>query len=304
MKLNYDQRKKEFVDMDINEKFLSRSSLKFSDGTYSYTWFQKNKNIIINASDTLSLEIKKQYYYFKIYIISAVNIKFQKKIKEFASNDNRSKFYSFSKEYFEDGTNMYYWFEHYKKSILSSKDEISKKIQNQYFECGSNKDCHLSYDKKLQEFIKEKQLNKFNQYNKDVRFSDNSIMGMWFNVNKEDILNYNNTLKNQYSKYRFKVIERHDNNTLNINERVLEFLNQLDYNKFNKYTNLKFSDGYCMGMWFHNMIDIILNSRKRNLKAIRDQYFLYLNSKDVDEINNKIYTDLVASGKLKLKKQG
>ena len=59
-----------------------------------------------------------------------------------------------------------------------------------------------------------------------------------------------------------------------------------------------------MGMWFHNMIDIILNSRKRNLKAIRDQYFLYLNSKDVDEINNKIYTDLVASGKLKLKKQG
>ncbi len=132
---------------------------------------------------------------------------------------------------------------------------------------------NVTFEMKLEEFANNSDLNKFNfTKRKEIRFSDNGEMPVWWSTNKRRILGLGNELsqviKKQYEEYKI-LIKRNDYDI-----RLNEFIEIDDLEKFN-YTNkeIRFKDGSFVNQWFH------ANKKKAlNNSIIKKQYELYQKS--------------------------
>ena len=203
-----------------------------------------------------------------------MNLSFEQKLEMFANELNLNKFNQREDSIkFSDNTNMGIWFNNNKKAILSSPDELSL-IKNQYEEYLNNIK-RLSKDEKIKEFIEESNLNKFNQFDDAVKFSDDVNMCRWFNKNRKTLLLddiFCLSIIKQYKNYTKK------NAYKNQLYRCKEFLFELDFNKFSFEKILRFSDGYPMNIWFIERYDILKTGKNNIFVEILKQYEKYLDT--------------------------
>ena len=126
-KTSYDilQRRKYFylfLKIDNLNKFNADSGITFPDGTLAGLWFYYNKEEILNSDDVVCASIKKSYSYY---------LQFTDLKLEFLHAPNE-KFRFDGCVRFKTGAIMNFWWETYKDCILSSLDEVSIRIKEQF----------------------------------------------------------------------------------------------------------------------------------------------------------------------------
>lgn len=108
------------------------TSIRFSDGScMSYFW-KHHKDKIKLLDDEICRKIYEQYSEYLKLLQNDIEKRYTERLTEFAENKSFSKFFS-NNEKFDatDSTLKSFWHTN-KNRILSSEDEISKKIANQY----------------------------------------------------------------------------------------------------------------------------------------------------------------------------
>ena len=202
----------------------------------------------------------------------------QLKLKEFAGIKDLNKFHEVSHILFSDKKPCYTFWKHNKKSILSSNDEYCKIIKKQFW---IHKNSHLI------EFANCQNLDKFNDNKNYLFFEDGTKMSVWFRRPgiKEEIFSYKpvisddlkyykeyyyNKIKNDYYKYK--------------NQKLIEFIEIDDLNKFYSNGNIKFKDGSSTyRFWIIYKSDII-NSNDTLCLRIKEQYNDYKDKKFINRL--------------------
>lgn len=116
-----------FLKIDNLNKFNADSGVTFSDGDLAGIWFYCNKNEILSSDDVVCIAIKKQYFNYLEFL--DLELEFLHARKEKFCLDGCVRF--------KTGAIMNFWWETYKDDILSSKDEVSIRIKEQ-FDCFNN----------------------------------------------------------------------------------------------------------------------------------------------------------------------
>lgn len=293
-----------FSEIEDLDKFSRNSNIRFPNYSKVSNWFYNNIKIILSADDYFSKIIKEQYrVYLKntilcknfieedidfIWKFDLKDFKFYAKLIYFSRIKDLNKFNSNYSGKFYDDKLVKVWLYANLNKILKLDDEYSLKVQKQYKYYIEN--IYVSnFDKKIYEFEKEKDLNKFSFRHSEVTFSDGTIMPIWFSTNKEKIFNSNNrmvlSIKKQYSQYKSTL------GRISYDVKLKEFLNIKDLIKFNKtvLNNLKFSDGTSVKEWFEINCNNILSCNDDVCKEIEKQYNEYINSEYNIKPNEKIY---------------
>ena len=135
---------KEFAEENDLKKFNTHSELKFKDGTHMGNWFNGHRKELLRMDDDLIGTIFKQYEAYKETMIEEINESririFNQKLEEFSLESNLNKFKYCSNVKFSDGSYMVNWFIYNKERILNSNDELSLKIQEEYYSYKSLKE--------------------------------------------------------------------------------------------------------------------------------------------------------------------
>lgn len=161
----------------------------------------------------------------------------------------------------------------------------------------------MSFEEKLKEFydcdIKDKFSTKTN-----ARFSDGTSMGQWFKrKDTKDIIYSSNEqicieIKRAHKKYLDEIKNSSKNREVSYkyyfemrNVKCKEFLECLDFEKFNVDSKLAFSNGMIMSKWFLENKIYILSSKNELCIEIAKQYQEYLNNikKQRERKNRLIY---------------
>lgn len=294
-----------FVETNMS-KFDSDDIL-FADKTKMKNWFICHKEEILSSDDEISLGIKKQY---EEYVESKkdsrrkkYDSKYQERLRVFSEEEDLLKFNQLHKDRFkfESGFGMAAWFSHNKEKILSSNDPLSLKIQSDYKKYLSmhkrKRDVskRISYEERLKEFASIESTDKY--YNKKFKFKDGALTQPWFTNNKKTILNgtdeYSLSIKNDYL-----------NNVvlLTFDEKVKEFCEMKNKDKFNYSFEGEFSDGVDISFWFHHNKQIIFSSNDKYSKKLKKQYEKHLLSYNKNFLNEcKEFLKIEDSSKFKVK---
>lgn len=196
------------------------TSIKFSDGTcMSYFW-KHHKDKIKDLDNEISREIYMQYEEFLKMMRLASEKRYNERLIEFAENKNFRKFFSNNEKFVaSDSTLKSFWHTN-KNKILSSDDEISKKIVKQYKFALKKQELMLlktlkitngyepidlgNFLDRLNDFIdapKEKYSPSF-----EIAFYDGADMHGWFLRSKERIEKYKpeiyKVLIKEYDEFR------------------------------------------------------------------------------------------------------
>ena len=210
---------------------------------------------------------------------------FYEQLKEFIEETDLEKFSDGSKVKFSNGELMGPWFIKNKKQLTRLNNLTVSILAEQFKDYNTLKSKnkvkrYKSFDEKVEEFINEKNLDKFKVGSK-IKFSDGMYMAIWFYGNKEKLLNIDQKL----SKNIFKQFEEYKDGVIKLNKkldkekynkRIIEFLEETNMKKFEKKDrNIKFSDGTFMSLWFYINFNNIKNSCDDLSKSIILQYEKY-----------------------------
>lgn len=187
----------EFLSIDDMSKFEYGSSFKLSNGEFAYIWFAKNLKYILDSKDNNCIKIREQYE----VILNKRRIKnaleFKKDEIYFIKLNDITKFNIYSACRLPSGIESGVWFKSNYEFIRKSKGPMEKQIKNQYR-------SYLAYFRLVKEFYEIKDLSKFEDYS-IFRFSTGAPMDLWWESNKEQILNNDfflyTYIKEQYEKY-------------------------------------------------------------------------------------------------------
>ena len=139
--------------------------------------------------------------------ISRNKMLFHLKLTEFINiNDDRkydSKVHDNLK--FSDGTGVNNWFNNNKYRVLDNKI-----VLNDYIRVKGPQKKRLDFYQKVKEFEKESNMKKYVTSNKELKFSDDVIMSMWFYNNRAKILKYSFKIKAEYYLYKDGNIKSYD----------------------------------------------------------------------------------------------
>ncbi len=278
-KIDYEEKKLVFEQMDI-KKFMQSSKMRFKDGSLVYVWFNYHILNIKRSSDELSLSIIKQYQDYQAMQEEKKKQKeeiFLKKLGEF-EKASIEKFDTSSSLKFSDGYFMAAWFRNNRKKIENRNDELSLSIMKQYYECKPlRRLIKLNFEDKLNEFERAS-LDKFDE-SKEMKFSDDTYMIIWFRNHKTELEKRNDELSNNIlNQYLLARKQRK-----NYDAKLMEFYSA-DLSKFNIALSKKFSDGTVMSFWYYNNRVQIKNSNDDISKEIVRQHEEYING-------NKSYVD-------------
>ncbi len=174
------------------------------------------------------------------------------KAKEFLDEKDMNKFHCLSLPKFSDGTFKGIWFDKRKKDIFSSDLKICIEITKQYNEYQDN--SKKRFEEKLNLFANEKNLDKFNQANKDIKFDDGKLMCLWFMTYKKFLFSCDSEIckkiQNQYQDYK----KKNDSKAKTLFEsRLKEFIDEPNLDKFSRYRDkyILFKDGKIMNNWYY-----------------------------------------------------
>lgn len=271
----YLRRVREFEKMN-NEKFCIPCSLRFSDGALVSSWFNNYKWKLQIGNDELSKSIMNQFDEWKISKYGVI-LSFEDKLNEF-EKASIEKFDTSSRLKFSDGYFMAAWFRNNRKKIENRNDELSLSIMKQYYDCKPlRRLIKLNFEDKLNEFERAS-LDKFDE-SKEMKFSDDTYMIIWFRNNKSKIEDRCDDLSKSILKQYLLARKQRKN----YNAKLMEFYSA-DLSKFNIALSKKFSDGTVMSFWYYNNRNIIKNSNDDISKEIVRQHEEYING-------NKIYID-------------
>lgn len=211
VKEEFERRLAEFIEIKDIYKFSAKRKVKFEDGLSTRYWFTKEKEKIFNSKDPRCKEVKRQYDLFLITVpddrIARFNGLYEKKLLEFANEEDLQKFSAYSDIKFEDGKLMHNWYALNKKRIFSSKDELCIKIvqQHQRYVKTFEEEREKNFLRKLDFFVKLNDLGKFAR-RFGVKFPDGTCCGDWFSANKKRIFELENNesilITLQYEEYK------------------------------------------------------------------------------------------------------
>lgn len=208
---------------DLNKFNLKNRTLKFKSGTIMSVWFNNYKNRIIKLNNEISDDVMMQYLkYYNVTLKEPRYERLYKRAEEFYKEKNIDK-YNIKNEniIFKDNIIMSVWFVNNKHIIFNSDNMYCIKIKEEYenkflplvetskMEKKKNRGLIL-FEEKLEEFTLENDLNKFNSGNKVIKFKNGSLMGNWFNMNKNMIL-YDRKCEDiikQYCEYKNIDVEK------------------------------------------------------------------------------------------------
>lgn len=248
----YDKRLEEFVNDENLNKFNRRGNVLFKDGASKGLWFMTHKENVLNGTSEYDIKVQEQYKKYK-----KIDIK-----EEFIKIADESKFdLNCTDIKLSNGVIASVWFNENKNSLFESRTKENLEIKRQYDE------YRFSFDDKISEFIKEKDFNKFNCNNRSIKFSDGSIISIWFDNHKQKILLSSYEIRKQYDKYL---------NGATYNLRKEEFALEPNLEKFNmKKKCVYFDDGKCMFGWFKRYKNNILSNNDLTDLVIINQKKLY-----------------------------
>lgn len=286
--------------MEFNEelsenKFQKGSNLpKFKSGERMGYWFYKNIDIIKEMNNEVARNVIRKYNMSRFNLNEKILLDdsdkkiFETKIEEFAKEKNADKFMFLSKSpLFKDKTHMGIWFVDNKHIILTSNncycEEVKKQYKN-YLMYEMNLTADEKYEKRLIEFCKEKDYNKFKNES-GIMFSDGKSMPDWYYENEEKIESANDKfspiIKAQFKYYtKIKDILKVEKRQELYRRKLLLFMQESDYDKFSQLGFIEFKDGSNMGTWFNRHKSTILNSNDAVSNEIKRQYNEYLRTKD------------------------
>ena len=204
-----------------------------------------------------------------------MNEKFLNKIIEFEKEENLDKFNTKNKTIkFSDGTFMSAWWSRNKSEFRFLIFDEAISIKKQYSEYRRRPKFSKSFTNRLKEFANEPCMQKFNTSDRSLLFSDGGIMSTWWNSLSSKILNLQTpdalAINLQYKEYM-------DNNTFaNVKkryyEKLKEFKQEENLNKFKPNNDLRFKDNTLMNAWFKNHYFKIISSNDDVSKSIMMQY--------------------------------
>lgn len=282
MRVSFNERLAEFIsDKNLN-KFSYKDDVRFKDGAKKYVWFIANKNKIILLNNEESKEVFNQLIEFNSLnkynnnVSKNIRMSFDQKLIAFEKETNLNKFKFADKSVrFEDGTVMGPWFSERKNKLFNMNTNVTNSIKKQFEEYESKRKFKFFNDR-VEEFISIKNSEKFNINKTDLRFIDGVIVSYWFQVNKNKILNSNDTLCNVIKQeYEQFLNTRNENHEKWFNDYVQEFEKEENVYKFDSNNKeIKFSNGVVMSSWFFNNKKSLLNSNS-GYTAIKKQYDEY-----------------------------
>ena len=210
---------------------------------------------------------------------------------------------------FSDGIFMGQWFQ-YIKSKLTKESDIYKKLSeddtiknemNRFLDEKEKKDDSiiiLTKDEKISEFMIHAKENGIPSCkNKEIKFSDGTYMGSWFNDIKKKLtkesdiykkLSEDKTIKNTMDRYLDEKEKKDDSIIiLTKDEKISEFIIHVKENGIPSSGNndIKFSDGIFMGSWFKNIKNKLTKEsgvykKLSEDEAIKNKMDRYLDKKD------------------------
>ena len=291
-------RKERLFYFKLIEFAEEKSENKFYKGNKMSSWFYKNIDIIKEMNNQTAKNVILEYNMSEFNLDGKISIAtsdkkiFETKLKEFFEEESMDKFMFSSKSpLFKDKKRMGIWFVDNKHIILTTHDyyceEIKKQYKN-YLEYEMNLTVDEKYEKRLIEFCKEKDYNKF-KGDSGITFSDGKSMPGWYHENKEKIESANDNfsliIKSQFKYYlQIRDIKKMEKRKELYRKKLLSFMQEYDYDKFSQLGFVEFKDGSHMGTWFNTYKNTILNSNDEISNNIKRQYNEYL--KTVDGFNN------------------
>lgn len=291
-------RKERLFYFKLIEFAEEKSENKFHKGNKMSSWFYKNIDIIKEMNNQTAKNVILEYNMSEFNLDGKISIAtsdkkiFETKLKEFFEEESMDKFMFSSKNpLFKDKKRMGIWFVDNKHIILTTHDyyceEIKKQYKN-YLEYEMNLTADEKYEKRLIEFCKEKDYNKFKS-DSGITFSDGKSMPGWYHENKEKIESANDNfsliIKSQFKYYlQIRDIKKMEKRKELYRKKLLSFMQEYDYDKFSQLGFVEFKDGSHMGTWFNTYKNTILNSNDEISNNIKRQYNEYL--KTVDGFNN------------------
>lgn len=285
----------EFAE-ELNENKFQKgnNSPKFKSGERMGYWFYKNIDIIKEMNNEAARDIIYKYNMSRFNLNGKIPLDvsdkkiFETKLEEFIKEKNMDKFMFLSKSpLFKDKKRMGIWFVDNKHIILTSNnyycEEIKKQYKN-YLEYEMNLTTDEKYEKRLIEFCKEKDYNKFKN-DSGITFSDGKSMPGWYYENEEKIESasdkFSLIIKAQFKYYtKIKDIIRVEKRQELYKRKLLLFMQESDYDKFSQSGFVEFKDGSNMSTWFNTHKSTILNSNDDISNEIKRQYNEYLKTKD------------------------
>lgn len=271
---------------------------KFYKGNKMSHWFYKNIDIIKEMNNQTAKNVILEYNMSEFNLDGKISIAtsdkkiFETKLKEFFEEESMDKFMFLSKSpLFKDKKRMGIWFVDNKHIILTTHDyyceEIKKQYKN-YLEYEMNLTADEKYEKRLIDFCKEKDYNKFKN-DSGITFSDGKSMPGWYHENKGKIESANDNfsliIKSQFKYYlQIRDIKKMEKRKELYRKKLLSFMQEYDYDKFSQLGFVEFKDGSHMGAWFNTYKNTILNSNDEISNNIKRQYNEYL--KTVEGFNN------------------
>ncbi len=279
-RLNYSEKLKEFEQLKDYKKFVFRSKeLTFSDGVYMGIWFDENKVRIMNSNGELELSVKAQFNDYKNTTCKRKS--FNQRLEEFLKIDNLLKYNTSKKNNlkFDDGILVRRWL----LSVINNDEfknnpDVIKQCYK-YIEMDFSHIISEGFEKKLIEFVNEKDLYKFDGNSRHIFFSDGKVMSTWFNNFKDRIMDKSNVyydeLLKQYNEYK----SRHGiSNKVSFEDRLDEFF-EADKLKYNANSNILFKDGASMYNWFMNHKQQIFDFNDERCTMIKKEYYTYKKNK-------------------------
>lgn len=285
--MTYEERLLEFSKIKTFAKFTVNSLVVFSDNLSVGRWYAKNKHLIENSDDDISITIKMQ----RRQCMDELNLKrgngsykYQlmkdRVANEFLECDNLDKFNSDSTLTLKNGLRMYTWYMNNKNLILSSKANVYVLIRNQLEKkklLDDNKK-EIENKKKRILFSKCHDINKFNPKS-NTTFNDGSIMGLWFESNKDKIFNSRLPID-------VEIVHQKDLYDSYV-DLAKEFAEEESYEKFNPDGNMRFISRSLMQPFFECHINNFINAYDKTSLMIMEQYNEY-KKMYVDEDKNTI----------------
>lgn len=278
----------EFMKIKSLSKFSYNSYITFSDGHSVFNWFNANKEEILNSNDKNCKVIQEQY---KIYLkqikerkdeISYASLKQTKNsmeiAKEFMNIKDLKKFDKDSNIILSNHISTYEWFTKNVRYVFSSTHEIYQTIKKQYYDVHLKKKT-IDFRKDKYFFYKENKLYKFNEYS-NIRLPSNTLSGIWFLENKDNIFKSNAPIdieiQKQYKKYEIYY------------SLELEFYYEKNELKFDSFSNIRFKSGALMNFWWETNKERILSSSFFLDNLIKKQYYNYINSIETEVFKKKL----------------
>ena len=277
----------EFLECSNMEKYNVQGNVKFKNGSDMGLWFYSHKDRILSSFDKDCIKVKEEYE--NVYLNSFASMRekqYYDKLVEFEQEQDLIKFNNNKRTLlFSDGRPKSTWFYSHYDELLNSTDDLSKSVQKQFKEYKkqygiSNKVLFID---RINEFIKEENVDKFNPQLRSCFFSDGASMNTWWNNYFKRVFqeyeDLSSIIKKQYESYR-KIRDEEVKSLSTI--KLDEFVKEENLHKFSSSNKTcLFSDGAFMSRWFSYNKNKIFECNDEKCIEIKKQYEDYKQRKHV-----------------------